>query len=1002
MITIGTVRFNLECGDEPFAQELYGRWDSFSSISFEKVVDDVLSRYDTEDEEIIIESLDLDLGEIEEDGFYEQFPTLLARKLDDVFSSYLWNKDGHPGQISIIPMRQSRLSKFIYFMTHGWWQWTREEETLRVADLLDALIEESPSDLYHFFWENGSNVSVRQRLVLQFNDPALERLVEIMIPSDAAFINIYVGFVRTSFIKLNRPDIAANDFRNAVWSVVWAYLLTESKGYFSRKQLIIRTLTRLSASFNLSMRTLLEMLTFRINELSAIRQVMPDLLVILAEISKESLSKPDAELPPDFLGVEELRALLSQPDSARIFLNRLAEELIYKVTERIFPAESPFIVHYAQTLDREKARGMLEGRAGEEFRIVKWVFIFQVLFHESGSRVERKQFVWSVLKRLSSHYNLNVIDLLGYFYRTLVAEGIAVRPELRELVIALYMDALEESPEKISFDFPHELTDTLSNVQLCHRFLLPLREEEIYPIVRKVIPAESAFIIDYARTLDKGKEQGMLEGKAGTEFRVLKWEFIFLVVFSAPVSAFSRKQFTRSVLSRLAAHYNLSAYELIAYFYKGAQEKEGWIPEDIRLLITDIYEDMLRESPEPILAGRVDEARMVSLLENFVVKGQIPRAGSVDSVKVFACLLRWAVELYGSAFDRKAELLALLRDLMVNGKSADVAWLRKLIVYCVKKQTDLFERQLDVLVPRKSAVVPSSGNPVAREDSVSNTLRPAVPTYPFDFYSRQVVEGLVRLLRRGGFGVDEAVWLECISGLMDRNYRNLSKVGLLSVFWQRLSQRLSVFQLQEVKDFVIRHEDELPSLFLIIQSFFKRKDLNMSRDLETGVSVAIPNAGLILIGPFCPMLFSRMGLLDDSRRNFKDKDSQVKAIFALQSLVSDQAETPECDLVLNKLLTHYENEEPLPRSYSFDQKEIELLEMFKKSILMNWDKMRNTSWRGFRDTFLARAGKLEKTEDYYTLTVSEKPIDVLLDTVPWGFKLLKYPWMPSRLIVKWR
>ena len=58
-------------------------------------------------------------------------------------------------------------------------------------------------------------------------------------------------------------------------------------------------------------------------------------------------------------------------------------------------------------------------------------------------------------------------------------------------------------------------------------FLSGYNEEQIYQIVEQVIPAESPFVIDYARALDKEKELGMLEGKAGNDFRVLKWVFIF-------------------------------------------------------------------------------------------------------------------------------------------------------------------------------------------------------------------------------------------------------------------------------------------------------------------------------------------------------------------------------------------------------------------------------------------------------------------------------------------
>lgn len=114
-----------------------------------------------------------------------------------------------------------------------------------------------------------------------------------------------------------------------------------------------------------------------------------------------------------------------------------------------------------------------------------------------------------MLKELAAHYNLTVMELLGYFYRTLASGLLTAYPAVRELIIALYLNALDDSPSDISVYYPEDLKDRLSNSGLCRRFIRSLREEQIYSVVRQIVPVESHFIIRYAQTLDKGKSKGV-------------------------------------------------------------------------------------------------------------------------------------------------------------------------------------------------------------------------------------------------------------------------------------------------------------------------------------------------------------------------------------------------------------------------------------------------------------------------------------------------------------
>ena len=172
------------------------------------------------------------------------------------------------------------------------------------------------------------------------------------------------------------------------------------------------------------------------------------------------------------------------------------------------------------------------------------------------------------------------------------------------------------------------------------------------------------------------------------------------------------------------------------------------------------------------------------------------------------------------------------------------------------------------------------------------------------------------------------------------------------------------------------------------------------RDLK---HIPISNAGLVILFPFLPMLFMRLNMLSQDRRSFNSNESKVRAIFILQRLIANEdREYDEKDLFLNRLLINYPSNEPLPKRVELNQDELNTIDSLLETAKTNWSKMRNTSIRALQESFLNRAGFIEKTEWECTLTVEERAYDILLDSIPWSYKLVRFPWMESILKVNWR
>lgn len=166
--------------------------------------------------------------------------------------------------------------------------------------------------------------------------------------------------------------------------------------------------------------------------------------------------------------------------------------------------------------------------------------------------------------------------------------------------------------------------------------------------------------------------------------------------------------------------------------------------------------------------------------------------------------------------------------------------------------------------------------------------------------------------------------------------------------------------------------------------------------------LTISNAGLCLLTPWFVRLFAMLGYLDEERKKFRNTASKVRAVFLLQYLVRGEEKSwREMELAFNRLLTALPGYVPLPMHLTLTDEERQTADSMMAGVKANWPQMNGTSIEGFRGSFLVREGKLEQEEERWLLTVEEKAYDILLETIPWGFRQIRLPWLKKYMQVKW-
>ncbi|WP_075342966.1 contractile injection system tape measure protein [Tenacibaculum agarivorans] len=179
---------------------------------------------------------------------------------------------------------------------------------------------------------------------------------------------------------------------------------------------------------------------------------------------------------------------------------------------------------------------------------------------------------------------------------------------------------------------------------------------------------------------------------------------------------------------------------------------------------------------------------------------------------------------------------------------------------------------------------------------------------------------------------------------------------------------------------------------------FRRLTSTKERSMEG--AAYIENAGMIILGPYIPMLFSRMDLTEN--REFKNDVSKQKGMYALQYAVTGKTDPGEHLLLLNKIICGVDIYEPLGPEIPLTEEEQNLIDSMLQAVIQEWSTLGNTSVEGLRMSFLERPGSIIEEEKKFVLVVEQKSFDMLLDHIPWNIRQLKLNWMEKLLETIWR
>jgi hypothetical protein len=919
-----------------------------------------------------------------------------------------------------------------YYLTFGsfpWWSSYLDQQSLE--KILTEMLTIQPKTMAVMLHNVGKQQYSRKLLIKTFSEEILLSIVNLLEPDQTEFISDYIAEAKEINKRDSKLKVQSQDLTEAVWEFVFEYLLVDRGSMFNQQMFLESNIRNLANRFNTNYTDILVFLVQSIRgrhqasgrHISLI-QDLNKLYNLLIKDPKSSFLNLDEKTidykVPELAEAKGLRDVLYYwlkmghfpwwaGKFAKLGASKLLEQLIresptdallfFKFSGKSLTSQRRMLNQIPATILFKLFRNLPHGN-----KAVRYTENIILLFSESPffQSLERKNLEPIALASLWNMYITNYYESFkaGDFLKFLILNlSISSNLSLKNIVSFLNNLVLDNSVrtqlKKIFRNLESNVFQSntyLSNTQLPIWTEHPnidmiltqqLRSESIKDslITPDNVFDEATFILRYFLQFSKIPEK-YIQNSTVSVNSFLKHLLVFL-------QKNSPSKLDLILNSEKYAAENL--FRLHDIFQQSSSIEENNLKN---LLTTKIERNILLFIRQK--GGiSISEKSLIQFIEKLTK--DILAADSINSI--FRLLLKYpSVSVHFANFLKESNVYDLLN---YEHKKNDTLTqeIKNLNIWLTSLLTDWLDRERFEFFIRSFNLLIVGG--IVEVGNINSYFKQFLDFLADSNY--QLMLKLISSVSTSINTIDESgrstiVQIPEISKLVS-HYKKMEEVMAdlntdLEKSEKSLFEKLLNTDINKLKEW---EQIQLKEEFKEQEQIEKKKSTD--EILSDKDSIYIHNAGLVILHPFLSTYFNRLNMFENG--DFKTDELRHRAVHLLQYLAFGTQSNEEYELVLNKILCNIPIDEPVSAGIEMTENEIAVSAELLNAILVQWDKLKNTSPESFQSSFLQRDGALSRIEENWNLKVESRGYDVLLNTLPWGLGMIKTSWMPEFIYVEW-